>query len=386
MIGTIRNHCAARFDDLVRGVSWEFPDVEGVSVAERPDQVLDVLQEVDSAVSHGWWAFGFVAYEAAPALDPTLMTNAPVDGLPLAWFGISRKPVRAPRLTGPDRCRYRLGEWATQWSQREYEHRVQLVRDHIGIGETYQCNLTTRMSAPFCGQPYALYADLALAQEASYSAYLDSGRFVIASASPELFFEWSGDTLHMRPMKGTAPRGRTASEDAQLAQWLLSSEKDRAENIMIVDLIRNDVARLAAPGGVSVRSLCRLEGYPTVYQLTSEVAARLAPRPCLGLPEVFAALFPCGSVTGAPKPSTMRLICDLEETARGVYCGAVGMVAPSANRFRARFSVAIRTAVIDQCDGTLTYGTGSGITWSSEAAAEYAEIKQKAAVLSGLTR
>jgi para-aminobenzoate synthetase/4-amino-4-deoxychorismate lyase len=253
------------------------------------------------------------------------------------------------------------------------------VREEIAAGETYQCNLTDRFRAPFSGDPFALYAGLATAQGAAYNAYLDLGRFVVASASPELFFEWVGDHLRTRPMKGTAPRGGTQAEDAELARRLRASPKERAENVMIVDLLRNDLARVATVGGVAVHELLTLERYPTVWQLTSEVTAQV--RPGCGLVDVFRALVPCGSVTGAPKASSMRVIRDLEAGPRGVYCGAVGLVAPPSAPFRARFNVAIRTAVVDRHAGTAVYGAGGGITWDSDPAAEREELFAKAAVL-----
>jgi para-aminobenzoate synthetase/4-amino-4-deoxychorismate lyase len=202
---------------------------------------------------------------------------------------------------------------------------------------------------------------------------------VIASASPELFFEWSGDLLRTRPMKGTAARGRTPAEDRALAQGLRSSPKELAENLMIVDLLRNDLSRVARTGGLDVPALFTVERYPTVWQLTSEVTARV--RDDVGLLDVFRALFPCGSVTGAPKARTMRLIRDLETGPRGVYCGAIGLVAPPGAAFRARFAVAIRTAVVDRGTGAAVFGAGGGITWDSDPAAERAELLAKAAIL-----
>ncbi len=208
--------------------------------------------------------------------------------------------------------------------------------------------------------------------------------FVVASASPELFFETRGRQVRMRPMKGTARRGDTPAEDAAIAAALRASEKERAENIMIVDLVRNDLARVAVTGSVRVTSLLHAERYATVHQLTSEVGARL--RPGIGLPEVFRALFPCGSVTGAPKPRTMEIIRDVEDGPRGVYCGAVGMVAPAGAPFQARFSVPIRTVLLDRATGVAAYGVGGGITWGSDPAAEYAELTAKTEVFTRLVR
>lgn len=369
----------ARFDDLRAGVALAFPEIAYDLVADRPEHVAPVLAELDRATADGWWAFGFVSYEAAAGLDPSLAVHEPVPGLPLVWFGVCARPEVVPVVRRPEPGTYRVGEWSAAWGPDQHRRQVEAVRRQIAAGETYQCNLTTRMTAEAKGDLPAFYADLALGQGGAYHAYVDIGRFAIASASPELFFEISDGRVGMRPMKGTARRGRTPVEDAQLVAGLRASAKERAENIMIVDLVRNDVARIAATGSVAVTSLCRPERYETVHQLTSEVSARL--RPDIGLVEVFRALFPCGSVTGVPKPRTMRLIRDLEDGPRGVYCGAVGMVAPAGAGFQARFSVAIRTALVDRDTGVATYGTGGGITWDSDPAAEYAELQAKADVL-----
>lgn len=373
----------ARFDDLRSGTACRFPDLAYDLVATVPADVPEVLAEVDRATREGWWAYGFVAYEAAGGLDPSLAVHAPDDGLPLAWFGVASAPERVPLMDTGGGREYRLGGWSYDWAPAEHRSAVDAVRERIAAGETYQCNLTTRLRADVHGELPQLYADLAAAQGGAYNAYLDTGRFVIASASPELFFELRGDRLLMRPMKGTAPRGATAAEDRENVARLRASAKERAENIMIVDLVRNDVARLAVTGGVAVDTLCRAERYETVHQLTSEVTARL--RPDTELADVFRALFPCGSVTGAPKARTMELVRDLEPGPRGVYCGAVGVVAPTTEPLRARFSVAIRTLVADRDSGTAVYGTGGGITWDSRAEDEYAELEAKAALLARLT-
>lgn len=368
-----------RFDDLRTGLAWSFPEIAFDLVATRPEHVPEVLAELDRVTADGWWAFGFVSYEAAAGLNPDLAVHDPVPDLPLAWFGVCAQPEIVPVVEPARPGAYRIGEWSTQWGPDEHRRRVEAVRRHIAAGQTYQCNLTTRMTAEADGDLEAFYADLAIAQRGAYNAYLDLGRFVIASASPELFFSTADGEVSMRPMKGTAPRGRTPAEDDELVARLRASAKERAENIMIVDLVRNDVARVARTGSVKVTSLCRAEQYETVHQLTSGVQARL--RPGAGMAEVFRALFPCGSVTGAPKPRTMRLIRDLEDGPRGIYCGAVGMVAPADAPFQARFNVPIRTALIDRDTGVATYGTGGGITWGSEPAAEYAELLAKAEVL-----
>ncbi|MBC8077362.1 MAG: bifunctional anthranilate synthase component I family protein/class IV aminotransferase, partial [Chloroflexales bacterium] len=228
----------------------------------------------------------------------------------------------------------------------------------------------------FAGDALALYRQLSTAQPADYRAYLDNGDYRILSLSPELFFGWDGDQIMTRPMKGTARRGRWLAEDEARAAALLASEKERAENLMIVDLLRNDIGRVAEIGSVRVPQLFAAERYPTVWQLTSTVSART--RPATTLEDVFAALFPCGSVTGAPKVSTMRLIAALEDTPRGVYCGAIGLIEPGG---AATFNVAIRTVQLDAATGAANYGVGGGITWDSTAAGEYAEVRAKAALL-----
>lgn len=379
--GVTRPAPLARFDDLISGTAWEFAAVERELVAFGSQDVPALLDEVERSAREGWWAVGYVAYEAASGLDPTLATRSGAGALPLAWFGLTTGPARVPtvdRLAGSSRGR---ASWSPEWDATRHRSAVGVVRDHIAAGQTYQVNLTTRLSAPAPGCPLGLYRDLAVAQRAAHHAYLDTGRFVIASASPELFFETrAGGAIGMRPMKGTAPRGRHRVEDEAAVARLRSSAKERAENVMIVDLVRNDLARVAVPGTVTVPHLLRPERFETVYQLTSDVTARL--RDDVGLTDVFRALFPCGSVTGAPKARTMQIIREVEDGPRGAYCGAIGFVAPHGADVRTHFSVAIRTVVIDRDEDSASYGAGGGITWDSDPAAEYEELLSKARVLS----
>jgi para-aminobenzoate synthetase/4-amino-4-deoxychorismate lyase len=370
---------SGRFDDLRSGTCRAFPDIDFDLVAMRPEHVASVLAEVQRATADGMWAFGFVSYEAAAALDHGLAVHEPLPGLPLAWFGVSAAATPGPALPPAGTGRYWARHWSLEWDFEPYREQMEAVRELIAAGDTYQCNLTTRLTGEVTGDLFAFYTDLAIGQGGEFNAYLDLGEFVIASASPELFFEIRDHRVHMRPMKGTARRGGTPVEDAALLAQLRTSPKERAENAMIVDLVRNDIARITSSGSVRLESLCRPETYETVHQLTSEVSARLDPQ--AELVDVFRALFPCGSVTGAPKRSTMQIIRDLETGPRGVYCGAIGWVAPEGSRVRARFNVAIRTALINLDSGMATYGTGGGITWSSEPAAEFAELQDKAAVL-----
>jgi para-aminobenzoate synthetase/4-amino-4-deoxychorismate lyase len=374
----------ARFDDLRTGEALLCPPPFRILTAVRPEEVAGVLQQVQDATEGGSWAFGYVAYEAAAGLDPQLPGGPPAGTVspgepPLVWFGLCEEPAPAEPLIPPAGLRPRTGPWRPDWTDDEHAGAVACVREHIAAGETYQCNVTDRLRTTVAGDPEDLYARLALAQRGAYNAYLDLGRHVVASASPELFFEWAGDVVRTRPMKGTAARGRTTAEDREQSRLLRSSSKEQAENLMIVDLLRNDLGRVAEVGSVVVDELFALERYPTVWQMTSQVSARV--RAGTGLLDLFRALFPCGSVTGAPKRRSMQLIADLEPTPRGVYCGAVGLVAPPSAPFRARFGVAIRTAVVDRSTGAAVYGAGGGITWGSEAARERAELLAKAAVL-----
>lgn len=380
----------ARFDDLRAGRAWIFGAPDRVLAAHSPGEVREVLRAVDAAAAAGAWAWGYVGYEAAPAFDPAMRVRpAAVGDPPLAWFAVGGPPAHGPAI---DRSaaggHVPMAPWRWDVDAPTFGDRVERIRRAIAAGCAYQVNLTARLACPGVGDPLALYAHLAHAQRGSYNAYLDLGDRAVVSASPELFFRWDASGITTRPMKGTAPRGRDAAADDVIRAELLGSAKQRAENVMIVDVLRNDLSRVARAGSVRVRSLLDAERYVTVWQLTSTVTAE--PRPETGLPEVFEALFPCGSVTGAPKGSAMELIADLETSTRGVYCGAVGMVAPPGAEFRARFSVPIRTATIDRAAGTAsgtrtagtaTYGVGGGITWGSDPADEYREMVHKAAIL-----
>ncbi|HSP39219.1 MAG TPA: chorismate-binding protein [Frankiaceae bacterium] len=369
----------ARFDDLPHGTGLCFGPPRRVLVARTPDEVAPTLAALDAATRAGEWAFGYVRYEAAPGLDRALTTCAP-SGAPLVWFGLGDPPLAVPAIAGTDEpCRYRAEDWRPGWTADGHRAAVEAVRRHIAAGDIFQCTLTARLRTDISGDLLAFYGDLAVNQHSRYAAYLDLGDHIVAGASPELFFSWSGDRLLTRPMKGTAPRGHTPEEDRAQVDALLRSPKERAENIIVVDLLRNDVSRIASVGSVSTPALCVPERYRTVWQLTSDVVGTVpASTP---LVDVFRALFPSGSVTGAPKPRAMRIIRDLEHAPRGVYCGAVGWVAPPSAPVRATFSVAIRTAQIERRSGLAVYGTGGGITWSSDPDAELAEIVTKTRIL-----
>jgi para-aminobenzoate synthetase/4-amino-4-deoxychorismate lyase len=345
--------------------------VEIVS-AHTHEEVRPALGRVERAAAEGLYAVGFVAYEAAPAFDRALAVKRPAGDLPLLWFGLFDGTSNLQTAGGE----FRVSDWAPSVTRAEYGRSVEAVRAAIARGDTYQVNYTLRLRARFEGDDFAFYERLRAAQATRFGAYLNAGRFRVLSASPELFFRRRGRRVETRPMKGTAARGRWREEDEAAAARLRASEKEQAENLMIVDLLRNDLGRVAETGAVRVEELFRVERYPTVLQMTSTVAATL--REDVNLEDLFAALFPCGSVTGAPKVSTSRFIAALEDSPRGVYCGAVGFVAPGGD---AAFNVAIRTVVVDRETGAAVYGVGGGVTWDSTPGGEYAEVLAKAKLL-----
>ncbi|HEY0079973.1 MAG TPA: aminodeoxychorismate synthase component I [Pyrinomonadaceae bacterium] len=366
-------------DDEGRGRRNCFREPSEIIVADSIDEVSAALRKVEREVESGRYAAGHVSYEAAPAFDPALVAHdAATAAMPLVWFGIFEKPsALEEKLEGQrEESSFNLSDWTPAESRARYAQNVETIREAIARGETYQTNYTLRLRARFEGDAYAFYERLRAAQRAPFAAYLDTGRHRILSASPELFFRRLGAHLTTRPMKGTVRRGRWLEEDESLSRWLAGSEKNRAENVMIVDLLRNDLGRIAETGSVRVESLFRIERYPTVFQMTSTVVARA--RAQTTLEEIFRALFPCGSVTGAPKVSTMRLIRRLELEPRGVYCGSIGFISPEGETV---FNVAIRTVVINSLTGVAEYGVGGGITWGSTADDEYAEILDKASFL-----
>jgi para-aminobenzoate synthetase / 4-amino-4-deoxychorismate lyase len=373
----------ARFDDLTgASPSFRLTRPAGVLEATRTDEVADVLGAAESAAARGLWVAGFVAYEAAPGLDPALAVRAPdATGLPLAWFAMfeAREDAVLPRPR-EDPAPPAEGAWVPSVDRERYDASIESIREHIAAGDTYQVNYTIRLRSLIDGDDRGLYRDLCYAQRGRHAAYLNTGRYRVLSASPELFFRIEDGRLTTRPMKGTAPRGRWRAEDESIARGLRSSVKERAENAMIVDLLRNDLGRVSRTGSVGWSSVFEPERYETVWQLTSTVTSELEPGQ--GLVQVFKALFPCGSVTGAPKVRTMELIAELEDSPRGVYCGAVGWLSPANWQGpRASFNVAIRTVVVDSQTGLADYGVGGGITWDSSPNGEYEETVAKARVL-----
>ncbi len=357
--------------DATSGGWLAFGGLRRVVQAATPDAVPTAVAAVEAAVDGGLCAAGYISYEAAAGFDPALRTQSPEPGRPLVWFGLFERaePTAAPPA---DPAGYRIGEWRPSISEARYRDRLAAIHDRLRAGDSYQVNFTFRLRAGFEGDPLALLGVLDQAQGGAYSGFIDTGERVIASASPELFFSAAGDRITGKPMKGTAARGRTLAEDEANREALATSTKNRAENLMIVDMIRNDLGRIARPGSVQVPRLFEVERYPRVLQMTSTVTAATD----AGLGALLAALFPCASITGAPKVHTMSLIRDLECSPRGVYTGTLGFCLPDGTM---QFNVAIRTAVVDRDE--VSFGTGGGIVWDSEPGDEYQECLTKANIL-----
>jgi para-aminobenzoate synthetase / 4-amino-4-deoxychorismate lyase len=348
-------------------------DLVGVVQTRQLPEVRPTLEQVQRAAEGGLYAAGFISYEAAGGIDPHLATH-PCGGPPLLWFALFRRMAWQEQPPAAEAGSYSIGPWQPSVSPQEYAGAVARVREYIAAGDTYQVNYTFRLHAGFQGDPWPFFARLCRAQRGQYSAYIDTGDWAVCSASPEMFFSLDAGVMVCRPMKGTAARGLTFTQDVQLREGLRRSAKDRAENAMIVDMMRNDMGRVAKPGSVIVASAFDVEKYPTLYQMTSTVRAATAEP----FGRIVEALFPCASITGAPKVRTMQIIRELEPTPRGVYTGCIGYLTPAGS---ARFSVAIRTAVIDRAAGTAEYGVGGAIVWDSTQANEYVECQTKAAVL-----
>ena len=342
-----------------------------VLVAHQPNEVKALLSTVEAAARAGQWCVGYVAYEAAAAFDTALETQLP-NNLPLAWFAVFDQTEECPEAAS---AVYQTTSWQDQTNSVQFATNFAQIKNAIAQGDAYQINYTTRLHSSFSGDPLAYFQALQRGQPNGYSLFIDTPDWQICSVSPELFFDWDGHTLTTQPMKGTAARGRDTASDEHLANTLRQSSKEQAENLMIVDLLRNDLGRVAQTGTVKVPALFELQALPTVWQMTSTITAQT--RPQTQLVDIFTALFPCGSVTGAPKVKAMQIIHALEPTPRGVYCGALGIVRPHPNGtdIQATFNVGIRTVVLQH--GQAECGIGSGITWDADCQAEQNEFATK---------
>lgn len=355
----------------------KFESPRGVIVARDAEGVPGALREMEAARAAGAWLAGYASYELGYALDPRLAPLMPgARKMPLLCFGIYDWPEPA---TSGSRTVVRPQNFAPRWSAARYAQAFERLHGLIGAGDLYQANLTFPIDLDLAGYSAAsLYEGLSDGQPVGHGALIEQidGPDIL-SRSPELFFRTDGDgRIQTRPMKGTQPRSDDPAEDAARRDFLTRDEKNLAENLMIVDLLRNDISRVCVAGSVHVPELFTVESYATVHQMVSLIEGQL--RDGMGLTDILRALHPCGSVTGAPKIRAMEVIRELEPWPRDIYCGTIGWAAPDG---RSEFSVAIRTLIRDKT-GHAVLNVGGGVVWDSTAASEYEEALWKARFLS----
>ncbi|MDQ3675088.1 MAG: aminodeoxychorismate synthase component I [Gemmatimonadota bacterium] len=387
----------ARRQEEGKGWNVSLRHPRSVLIAQSLDDVIPLLREAESAAARGSWVALALSYDAAPAFDSALDTHRDAD-FPLLWCGIFDDAVSPPSdyesaaptnvasanessraskaLSGASESEFEVSPFEPALEGRDYLRAIEAIRNYIAAGDTYQVNYTFPLRGTVSGNLFACFDTVARSQGAGYSAYIDIGSHQILSFSPELFFRRDGTTIITKPMKGTARRGRWLSEDDERAAQLAVSQKDRAENVMIVDLLRNDLGRIAEVGSVEVTALFEVERFNRVLQMTSTI--RATQRADADLVSVLSALFPCGSVTGAPKVRSTQIIRELEPFPRGIYTGAIGLLSPSGDIV---FNVAIRTLAVDARTRRATLGVGGGITWDSTVESEYDESLVKASFL-----
>ncbi|BBF69070.1 aminodeoxychorismate synthase component I [Sphingomonas bisphenolicum] len=381
------NEAYCLFDDArARSVAPArlYRDPVEVVVARRMADVQPALDRIAEAQESGLHVAGYMAYEAGLALEERLAPIAhrqDAGAAPLLWFGLFEgvrliPPGTLPDLL-PDPAGATVGPLRPLVDEAAYGVAFGQVQDYIRAGDIYQVNLTFPCDVDVAGDPLALYAAVRPRAAAGYGGVIRTGDRSILSFSPELFFTQVRGQLTARPMKGTATRAADPNADAAQARWLESDAKQRAENLMIVDLLRNDLSRVSRAGSVIVPDLFKVETYPTVHQLVSTVRARILPG--LSPVDVLRVLFPCGSITGAPKVRAMEIIDAVEPHARGVYTGTMGWIDPEGD---AAFNVAIRTISVEEGAGTGRLGLGSGIVADSDCASEWAECLAKGRFLS----
>ena len=364
--------CNAVIFDALKQQWLSFQEPEKIFSCADHASILSILDSVESEIAVGKYAVGFVSYEAAPAFDSALTVHRN-SGFPLLWFAVfdhaetTAVPAPAGSVLG-------VLPWTLSIDKNEYASALNKINKYIHQGDTYQVNFTFRMRTQFSYKPWDLFGRMIQAQGNGYGAYIEVEDWSVCSASPELFFSYSDATLISKPMKGTVPRAKQAGDDRKQALWLKNSPKNRAENLMIVDMVRNDLGHVARTGSVTTTSLFDIEKYPTVWQMTSTVEAGTD----AGIGEIFTALFPAASITGAPKARTMKIICELEKEPRKIYTGCIGFFRPDRS---AQFNVAIRTVLIDKKKHVAEYGVGGGIVWDSETENELDECFIKARVL-----
>ena len=382
--GSVLLHTART--DAENQASFLFTDPLEILSTNRLDAIPAIFASIDRALQAGHYVAGFLSYEAGYHFEPAAMrsvsplaeSDPPLADLPLLWFGIYRQPLISnepePMETNPESDLPNPEALSIAISSAGYHAQIQQIRRYIEAGDIYQANFTVPVHQAWPHGAAQLFEKIMENQPVPYGAMINTGHAHILSASPELFFRKQGSQMTVRPMKGTANRGRDLEEDRQAAAWLSADEKNRAENVMIVDLLRNDLGRICQPGSIVVSDLFAVERYPDLLQMTSTVRGQLQRE--TSHYEIFRALFPCGSITGAPKVRTMQIIRELEQAPRGVACGAIGYFSPTGE---AVFSVAIRTVTLRNAEAHLRIG--SGITHDSDPEAEYAECLLKSRFL-----
>lgn len=349
-----------------------------ILTAHTLDEIPKVFDAIESALAEKNYVAGYCTYEAGYCFEN--LTTKKIFPSPLLWFGVYEKPLEIPQQffhTVQNEEPFSITNIRFDIQQELYKHKIETIKQYISEGDTYQVNFTDRLSFEFTGNLFSLYLSLRNKQRVPYSAFIHTENDTILSFSPELFFRRNGKSITTKPMKGTCKRGRTIEEDKELSLWLQNDEKNRSENLMIVDLLRNDLGRICNPYSIIVSEMFAVEKYETVLQMTSTVSGTL--RTAITNYELFKALFPCGSVTGAPKIRTMQIIDELEQHPRGVYCGAIGYFSPEEESV---FNVAIRTLHLEtqKKDEMLqgSMGVGSGIVFDSTPKQEFDECTLKA--------
>lgn len=360
--------------DARSGIWLSFSEPVGLLKADTASEMPELLAQADRALADGHWVAGCLSYESSTGLDPAIRTRAG-SHFPRAVLGIFAPPKGVPAPPPlPSSARLGLSRLRRSVSGPQYAAAIKHIRRAIHEGDTYQVNYTFRLYGRLDGNPWDLFRHLVSVQHATYGAFLTLDGWAVASASPELLVQRHEGRVQSRPMKSTAPRGAPGRDDLNAGFDLLRSAKERAEHLMIVDMVRNDFSRIAEPNSVRVTDPFRLEAYPTVWQVTSLVEATSH----VPFSRLMGAVFPGASITGAPRVSTMALIADLETTPRDIYTGSIGFAAPNGTT---QFSVAIRTALVDTRSGGLAYGAGGGVVWDSSSDRELAEARLKARIL-----
>lgn len=367
------------FRDDKKGRDVLFAAPTKIIRADTPEEFDTAWEALQRAHASGKWLAGYLSYEAGYLLEPKLAPLLPEERkVPLLCFGVFDCPSDdALHHRSTDNTTF-LCRPVAQWSFDDYAPRFERLHWHLREGDAYQGNLTFPVVAEWAGDPLVLFNLLSTRQPVRYASYCDLGGPIILSRSPELFFEIDSDGwIETHPMKGTMPRGRSPEEDEKNRQFLMNDPKNQAENRMIVDLLRNDISLISETGSLEVPELFRVDSYTTVHQMISRVRAKL--KRDLSLRELFAALFPCGSITGAPKISTMQILRQLESGPRDIYCGSLGWIEPSG---RMRFNVAIRTISLFDKNHAI-FNVGGGVVFDSTAQAEYEECLLKARFATG---